>query len=299
MWALVAVASAACFAAVSVIDKRILDHHLPSISAFYLWITLTMIVYIAIVLGVTGIPWDAPGDRLLVTFISGLCLGAGLAFMFVGLKLEEASRAIAIAHVYPVYVALLAVTFLDETLSPVQWAAIVLVVLGTMQVSLHGVQGRSLLRPGRGAPFLLIAGVGQGIGYFAAKYALEELSIWTVFSFQQLGLLLVFGLFARPEAWRELISALRDRNTLVLMLAGETALPVVAILLSLLAASLGPISLVAAFLATRPLFVFIATTILSSTRWRFLEESLTPGSLALKFTAIVMIVAGVGVLGVL
>ena len=62
-------------------------------------------------------------------------------------------------------------------------------------------------------------------------------------------------------------------------------------------ASMGPVSLVAAFLATRPLFVFVVSTVLSHARWGLTEESLTRRDLALKFVSIVMIVAGVGVLG--
>ena len=41
----------------------------------------------------------------------------------------------------------------------------------------------------------------------------------------------------------------------------------------------GPASLVAAVLATRPLFVFVATTVLSRVRWQLLDESLTPRAL--------------------
>ena len=297
MWVFVALASAVCFGGVSVCDKRLLDHHLPSLSSLYLWIALSLALYIAIALGAKGIPQDAPGDRLLVTFLSGVCMGAGLSFMFVGLKLEEASRAIAVSQTYPVFVAVLAVAFLGESLHPVQWAAIVLVVMGAIQVSLRSVPNRHLLRPGRGTPFLLAASIGVGVGYFAAKYALEDLSVWTVFAFQQMGLLMVFGLFARPRVWQELVSALRARTTLLLMVGGETVLPMIAILLGLQAVSMGDISLVAALLGTRPLFVFIATTVLSTGRWRFMEESLARGDLTRKATAIAMIVVGIGALG--
>ena len=73
-------------------------------------------------------------------------------------------------------------------------------------------------------------------------------------------------------------------------------MPAVSILLSVYAYSLGPASLVAAVLATRPLFVFVASTILSRVRWQLLDESLTPQALAVKGISIVMIVGGVGAL---
>jgi hypothetical protein len=118
-----------------------------------------------------------------------------------------------------------------------------------------------------------------------------------VFALQQLGVALIFGLFARPVVWRQLFRTLKRRNSLVLLLVGEGFLPIVAIVLGLWAISLGPVSLVTAFLATRPLFLFLLATLLSSSRWQLMEESLSRKSLALKFVSIVMIVAGVGALG--
>ena len=296
MWALVALASATCFAGVSLFDKHILDRRLPSVISLYTWIALSSVVYVGIVLGVTGIPWDAPADKLLIAFLSGVSLGVGLAFLFFGLKLEEASRATAITQVYPVYVALLAVVFLDESLNPVQWVAILLVVFGAMPVSLRGGSGRVLPRWGPGLPFLLATGIGQGVGFFTVKYALEELSIWTAFAFQQMGLMLIFSLFARPRAWRELAFVLRDRRFLLMMLSLEGVLPFFAIALSLWAVSQGPVSLVAALLATRPLAVFAGSSILSNRRWRVMDESIAPATLAVKGLSITMIVAGAATL---
>ena len=166
-----------------------------------------------------------------------------------------------------------------------------------MLISLRGDSAPGLLRPTRGTPLLLGAGVGLGLGFFAAKYALEELPVGTVFALQQIGVALVFSLFARPRVWRQLFFTLRRRNSLALLVVGEGFLPIVAIVLGLLATSLGPVSLVTAFLATRPLFLFVVATLLSSSRWRVMEESLTRKALALKFVSIVMIIVGVGALG--
>ena len=228
---------------------------------------------------------------------SGLAVGIGLALMFAGLKLDEATRAIAITQINPIFVALLAVFFLGETLAPTQWGAIALVVLGTMLISLRNFPDRHLLLPTRGTPLLLGSALGLGVGFFAAKYALESLSIWNVFALQQLGVVLVFALFAHPRVWRQLASVLRGRNTLLLMLLGEGVLPIIAIILGLAASDLGPISLVAAVLGTRPLFVFIISTILSTARWGLMDESLTRQALGLKLASIALIIIGMVALG--
>lgn len=297
MWVILALASAACFGVVTVIDKRLLDHHLPGVSVLYLWIALVLGFYSGLVLLLTGLPLDAPRDGLGMALASGVAVGIGLALMFAGLKLDEATRAIAITQTNPVFVAFLAVFFLGETLVPTQWGAIALVVLGTMLITLRNFPDRRLLLPTRGTPLLLGSALGLGVGFFAAKYALQNLSIWSVFALQQLGVILVFALFARPSVWRQLALVLRRRNSLLLLLLGEGVLPIIAIILGLAASDLGPISLVAAVLGTRPLFVFIISTILSTARWGLMEESLTRRALGLKLASIALIIAGMVALG--
>ena len=55
--------------------------------------------------------------------------------MFVGLKSDEATRAIAITQTNPIVVSILAIMFLDETLNLGQWISIGLVLVGTIIIS--------------------------------------------------------------------------------------------------------------------------------------------------------------------
>ena len=102
------------------------------------------------------------------------------------------------------------------------------------------------------------------------------------------------GLTGGPRLWK----AVKEPGVLAMLLFGESLMPAVSILLGVYAYSLGPASLVASVLATRPLFVFIASTLLSRMRWQFLDETLTPRTLSVKAASIVMIVGGVGTLSV-
>ena len=158
--------------------------------------------YIALAVGLTGVPRDAAPLIVLAALGSGVGLGAGYGLLIVGLKVDEASRAVAISQIYPIFVALLAIAFLGETLNAGQWAAIFLVVLGTMLVSLPGVPHRPAeLRPTRGTPLLLGSGLLLALSVFAAKVALLETSFATVFIYQQAGTMLVFLPFIRPRIW--------------------------------------------------------------------------------------------------
>ncbi len=76
MWVILALTSAACFGVVSVIDKRLLDHHLPGVSVLYLWIALVLSFYAGLVLLLTGLPSTLPGMgwawHLCPAWLSGL-----------------------------------------------------------------------------------------------------------------------------------------------------------------------------------------------------------------------------------
>ncbi len=298
MWIILALTAAATLAVVNLADKRLLDHHLPGLSPLYLWIALVLALYIIGAVAIFGLPREPAPAPVLAALASGISLGAGYALLFVGLKVAEASRAVAISQIYPIFVAFLAVLFLGERLVPLQWAAISLVALGTMLVSLPALPNRlAELQLSRGAPALLSCGLLLGLGFFAAKVALAESSFSTVFIYQQLGTLLVFLPFARPRVWGQLFGAMRSRQTVLLLTIGEGILPLVVVAGALQATNLGPVSLVSAFLATTPLFVFILATLLSQTRWQVMEEAITRQALALKFAAIAMIVVGVSALG--
>ena len=298
MWIILSLLSAVILAVVNLVDKRLLDHHLPGVSTLYVWFVVVLAAYVALGVAIGGLPVDASPAIAFAALFSGVGLGAGYGLLIVGLKADEASRAVAISQIYPIFVALLAILFLGETLNPWQWAAIILVVLGTMLVSLPGVPHRpGELKPTRGTPALLGSGLLLAVSVFAAKVALGGTSFWTVFIYQQAGTMLCFLPFLRPRFCRQLWTALGKGRTLALLLTGEGILPLAFLAAGLQAANLGPISLVSAFQATTPLFVFVLATLLSHSRLGLMEEAVGGSALAWKFIAIAMIVGGVAALG--
>ena len=297
MWIFLALASAFTLAVISLFDKRLLDYHLPGPAPLILWFVVPETAYIIGALAFTGMPQGITSTGALLALLSGLGFGAGYGLLIVGLKADEASRSIAIVQIYPIFVALLSVPLLGETLSGGQWAAISLVVLGAMLVSLPGAaRGLAALRPTRATPLLLVSGLLLGVSFFTVKVALLETDFWTVFIYQQVGMLALFIGFARPRVCRQLAAALRRPRALALLLVGEGILPLVYLIGGLEAANLGPISLVSALIATTPLFVFLLATLLSLGRRHLMEETITAPALTLKFAAIAMIVLGVGAL---
>lgn len=295
----VALASAATFGMVTVLDKRLVSNNMPSLAAFYMGTLISLVGYATVVLALTGIPENAATDRLMAAGASGLCWGGALGMMFWGYKYEEASRASAIIHTFPVFVAILAVTVLGETLVAGQWVAIIVVVAGAFTISLRTSNGGKILRLTRAFPILVGASMFTALALLTGKYALEELSVWLVFSLRNYGMVVVFVFLWRPGAFGELFRAVRNWRTMLLLLLAEYSLAPLAVVLNVTATSLGPVSLVSTLTATRPVFVFIFGSILSVPALRLLDEPLDRPTLLVKLTAIIMVVSGIAALTLL
>ena len=295
----VALLSAGTLGLVTVLDKRLASYSMPSLGAFYAGSCIPLLVIGGGVLAIAGLPAGSDMARVLTAALSGLLWGGALSMMFWGYKLEEASRASAIIHTFPVFVAILGVVFLGETLSAGQWAAIVTVVAGASTISLWGSGGGMFIRLNRSLPILLGASALTALGLVTSKYALEELPVGLVFGLRNLGMGLVMVSLTRPRDFRMLGTAVRDWRTALTLFLAEYSLAPLAVVLNVTAISLGPVSLVATVTATRPIFVFIYSTLFSTAAIGLLHEPLDRSTLAVKLAAIVMVVGGIAALTLL
>ena len=297
-WTILGILGAATFAVVSVLDKRLISVSLPSLSSYYLWTGTGRFLWGALAPVVFGFGINDYGWHLAAAIAAGLIWGGALAFMALGFRLEEASRVTAVTHSFPVLSAFLAVIFLGETLGPIQWGAIIVVVLGAIMVSLRGSPRQGVVRLNRAFPVIVASAVCYALSFFFAKYAVEEVSVWTLFSIRQLGMAAVFLVLGR-NAWREVPVVVGRRSALGLMLVTEFFLANIALIFTLMAVEGGPVSVVSTLAGTRPLFVFLYTILLSASWWRFVDEPLDRNVLATKLVSIVMIVGGVAALSTL
>ena len=297
VWIILAICSAASLGLANIAHKRLLDNYLDGVGALGAGSILTRSVCAASVLLAVGWPTGASVSTALIALLSGVSLGVGLLLLFLGLKMGEASRAVAVSQTNPILVALLALVILGEAISAPQWAAIALVVVGAGLVSVEGL-GKGLFRLTPGLTALVGSSVTLGLSFFLAKLVLADLTPWEVFGMQELGMVPAFAVFGRPGNWRRLWNGLRSGPALTTFVIGEGLLPQLAIVLFVWSFSLGPVSLASAILATRPLFVFVVGTLLSWRTFGMMHESLRPQALAAKGIAIAMVVGGTTMLAV-
>ena len=88
----------------------------------------------------------------------------------------------------------------------------------------------------------------------------------------------------------------RQGLAIFLLIFFNETLALVGAVLSFWAIERGPVSMVSAIIGTRPIFVFIFTIILSRVSPMFLEGHWTRAILALRLSAIIMIITGVAII---
>ena len=276
-------------------DKRLISVNMPDLSSFYLIIVLSLFGHTWLAIGVFGVPDQLPLGHLLLAGIAGLFWGAALWTMFIGYRFEEASRASAVIHTFPVFVALLAMPFLGEILSIAQWFAILIVVVGAFSISLRS-STINLFTINKAFPILIAASLFTAIAHISGKYALEKIEVEFVYAVRNFCMATFLAMFSRPKDTVTVIHALKNPQTLALVIIGEMILAPVGIFLNVAASSLGAISIVSTVTASRPFFVFLYGSILSVGPFRLLEESIDIRTLSIKAVSIALIIGGIALL---
>ena len=301
VWISLALFSAALMGVVTALEKRLIDHHLPNLSVYYAFFVYSLLIPAAIVFFATGgVPDEATDLNMGWAALSGGTWGVALAMVFWGYKLEEASRASAIVHTFPVFVAILAVFTLDESLIPGQWAAILGIVAGAFVISIRRSVGPGILSFSRAFPILITASLLTAMAHIFTKAALDDgLTVWMTYAIRMTAMAVVFSVLAKPKGFLALLVVLRNWRTLTLMLSADFLMAPVASISLTRATELGAISLVAALAATRPFFVFLVSSLFSIEKMKLLNEPLDRDTLVLKVIALAMIVGGISALSLL
>jgi drug/metabolite transporter (DMT)-like permease len=212
------------------------------------------------------------------------------------MKREEVSRVVPVVYTYPVFVAIMAVPLLGETLYYLQWLAIIIVVAGAVMVSFRRNSEGSATWLGK--PLLLLFGSSLlfAMADIASKYALAFISFWNMFwvsAFCISGIFLLASM--RPHIIRQLSNMKQRSSTIALVVFNETLAPI-GIVLSFWAIQRGPVSLVSTIISSRPIFVFIYALIISRVSPMFLEYQPGKAMLALRLIATAMIFGGIAII---
>ena len=279
-------------AIVVILEKRLISVNIKSLRTFIIWVATAQLILGALVYFIIGFPDHLQMQTIITAYGAGLSYGIGASLFFLGMKIEEASRSIAVMQAYPIFVTILAVNFLGEEITFSQQLAIVIIVSGSYLISLKKLSFLAAFRPTKALPFLALASFAVGVGFFGNKIALESTTLSTVYLFRCIGASTILILFFRPAVVIDMIENLRYPPTRNLIIVNQFILTPIAMITQLKATSLGPVSLVSSIICTSPIIVFLLTAIFSKTRLRSLGEPLHQSTLVLKGIATSLVVGG-------
>lgn len=293
-WVAVALASAAVSGGLTIIDKQTISRYMPSMGSFGLMLAVIQASWSLIALIFHPLSGDIALKDYGITLLSGFFWGLALLVYYFVLIKEEASRASPVFHTYPALVAVLGVTLLGESLTPLKWVAVLVTIAGAILISSRGAPGRAFDVNRKSFAILMLASSFAAFGQLTSKYALDNVPFWDVFIVRNLGIALPFYVFLSRNSIRGFYQSLKTPMGFLYIMGGELIWGGMTVVLALVAVNMGPISVISAILGTRPVFVFIYTSVLSSKKLRIMDEPLNKASLFSKAVAITMVVAGIG-----
>ena len=295
-WVSIAIFGTASIGLVNVIDSHLISRRMPSLRAFLLPVAVVTLSYALVVFYLFPLPEDIGIRPVAVAAASGTLRGSSIIILLYTMKREEVSRVIPVASTYPVFVAIMAVLLLGETLNYLQWIAIIIVVAGAVIISYRRSAGGSTTW--QGTLFFLLIGSSllMAMAHITAKYALTSVSFLNMYC---IGAFCMSGLFflisLRPHILQEL-GNMKQRNSSLTLIALNEIVVMIGVVLLFWAMERGPVSLVSTIISSRPIFVGIFALILSRVLPTLLEWHYGRGMLALRFIAITMIVVGIAII---
>jgi drug/metabolite transporter (DMT)-like permease len=295
-WTNTAILAAALMGAVNILDSHLLTKRFTGLREFLLAVAILHIIYAFIVYYLYPLPQDIGPLPILAAVASGLLRSMAVLIMLYNLKREQVSQVIPVVYTYPIFVAIIAVLLLGETLNFMGWIAIVIVVAGSVLVSINRTSsGDSTIRFNLLLK-LFCASLLFAVADIASKYALNYLSSWNMYwltSFCMTGIF--FLISVRPDVIKNIITMNNRTSTLVLTIFNETLAPI-GLVLNLWALKRGPVSLVSTILGTRPMFVLLFAFILSRVAPSFLKLDSGKRIIVLRIFATAMIVGGLAMI---
>jgi len=295
-WATIALLSAAILGVVNIFDSHLISRRMPSLRGMLFVLAIMYIPYALLSFFLFPFPEKIGVVPILVAILSGIFRCGAIIIMLYIMKREEVSRVVPVVYTYPIFVAILAVPLLGESLHFLQWLAVIVVVSGAILVSLRQSESGSNGWVSKSFFLLLGASFLLALGDITGKYALEYISFWNMFSVVSFCFTAFFLMFSTsPSVLRQIRDMKGKKTAFSLMALNETLAPI-AIVLSFRALEIGPVSLVSTITSTRPIFVVIYALLVSLVFPGFLHWHTSRKTLVLRVIGTAMTVGGIAII---
>ena len=292
-WVFLALTSTIIAALVNILDSHYMTRRMPGWRAYVVICDVFTLPLSIVMLIAIPLPADI-GLRPYFALLGSTCVSIFASILILeAMKKEHISRISPLTSTSPVVVAILAFVFLGESLTAMQIAGIVAVVMGAILISLKwGAKGAARLHL---RPVLVLIGAAVLIAISSTlnKYALGYMSFWNDATLQFLFSSAIFlAICVRPSVLRQ-IAGLKQRSFTIGLAIFAQAVACVAMLLAYSAIQKGEVALVSAVMNSKPLFIFAFSMVAGRAAPSFLApEHMNRKSILVKAGATVLVTAG-------
>jgi drug/metabolite transporter (DMT)-like permease len=224
----------------------------------------------------------------------GTAVGFAFAFLFIlynfAMMREQGTNVVSLIYTSPLFVAILALVFLGDKLSVLNYAGILILILSAFLVLYKRISTKNVA-----LGIILVYALCSAIARVATKSALETVDVWSYFFWFLVGGIggTIILAALRPErlaaAWR------RVDARLFLLIVATTGFSTLGLLLLYSAFSFGSVVLASGLTAIQPTVVYFYSAILARIRPGAIPPERVPGgwAAARKIGAVILIVLGV------
>ncbi|MBI5029798.1 MAG: EamA family transporter [Chloroflexi bacterium] len=267
MWEIFALSAALAWSIVTVLDKVLLERHIPSGNVYLI---LHGFVGMIPVLGMAllGRPFEfADLSMLGLALLAGVLESIFMLLYYKALQITDASIVAIFLQGVPVITTFISFFFFHENFFLTTYLGIAMIVLGTILVILIGSPGQHRIE-WKAMVLILPALFAISVSYSLQSYTLRFINVDTFFGTARVGQLLVgLVLLSLPiirKEWVGIVSQLRPTIWLITIAIG--LLNIFGTYLLNQAYALGPLALVTTLSSIQPILILVLISLANSIR---------------------------------
>ncbi len=278
---------------VNVIDKIIIDRYVRNSFVYPMLVGFlegTTTPFILGALFLAGVEEPVP-STLGWGMVIGVLRATTLISLIAALRSGQVSRVVALWFLSPVVVAILATSFLGESLPMGSWIAVVAAAAGAVTVSWSGGAG-GFVHP-KTVAYALLAALAWAIANVLVKHVGAGEDFWQLYVSSRVGFAFTLMLLALHPAVRSEALHVRLTGGVVGFVLLAEVLVTGGLIASFAAIRLGPVSLVVALGAVQPPLVLLYSVGLVAMAPERFRGWVTRGNLRVQLLGTVVLAAGV------
>lgn len=281
-WIFFALLAPAVYTVVNFIDKHVVSNEVKDYKGMVIYGTIMGLVVGTFFWIVTGFPTLPLQDTLIILSAGALTIWAS-ALYFKAVSMEDASKIIILFQTMPIFVLILSIFLLKETVSALQIFGFFLILGSAIGIAIE--KGQEKFKLSKTFWLVMAVNLLWALSAVMAKFAIQATSFSSILAYESWGLgiggTLLFIFF--PQIRNSFLESVRTvpKRALFLMFTNEGVF-VLAKSITFYAYSIGPASLVSVLGSTQVLFGVLYGYILTTLLPKYFKEDVKKETIVQK-----------------